>query len=149
MLLEAGTRGSVVDQALISATQEGKGPGSIELMKLLLTRASVDYNHGKALGVAISRCDLEQLGHLLEAHPKPSTLVYIWNSAASLHDLAYQAAVFKRLLDNNTAAALLERELVVAITRGYNALHICELLLGHDLTTEVCTRLPVTCMLRQ
>lgn len=72
MLLDAGVNGDPVHRALVLAVKEVKW--NRELVTQLLNKASVDYNEGEALRVAISRKDLGQLQCLLSARPKTATL---------------------------------------------------------------------------
>jgi hypothetical protein len=63
-LLAAGTTGQVVDEALVNSIAQGL-PG-LQLITLLIKKASVDYKNGKALVTAIAGHHIQALELLLE-----------------------------------------------------------------------------------
>ena len=134
MLLHAGGSGRVVDEALVTAAKEGAD--GILLATLLLTKASVDFENGKAICEAIRiRCfDLVQT--LITGKPSPDTLVAAWVEAATLEDDEFQFKTFQTLLELGATGEPVNRSLALAVTKGMAGLELCRLLLKHGASVD-------------
>ncbi|KAH8895989.1 ankyrin [Thozetella sp. PMI_491] len=141
ILLDAGVRGAVADQALAIAVSRGRS--AIPEVGLLLRVASVDYNQGASLRAALMQPDGELFDMLLARQPSESTLQHAWDAAAQLKDSQLQYRVYKRLLEFNAKVAPLDRELIAAVPKGPAALSLCELLLSYGANVETNEGLPL------
>ncbi|KAJ6258604.1 hypothetical protein Dda_6651 [Drechslerella dactyloides] len=134
MILEAGAKGSVVDEALVASANTGKDGAS--LTSVILKQSSVDYDSGKPLTVAVvSRC-LEQMTALMAGIPMPSTVSTAWAEVEAINDDEFRTRAFEILLTGAVDPALQDKSLVTAASRGKQALSVCDLLLKNDASPE-------------
>ncbi|KAK4158892.1 hypothetical protein QBC43DRAFT_223261 [Cladorrhinum sp. PSN259] len=136
MILDAGAKGAVVDDALVASASTGAEGAA--LTAAIRKRSSVDYNGGAALVAAVrSRC-LPQMQALLteDACPCPATMDSAWAEADKITDSGQaRLEVFKTLLTapgrGIVSGDLQDESLAVAAAQGSYGLPICALLLEH------------------
>ncbi len=97
VLLRGGLGGKAADQCLVDAVRGG--PATKHLVKLLLTKASVNYSAGEALKCAIRKQDLGSFQLILAQHPDDDTLSAALQATFTL-SRADREAYFKELLPN-------------------------------------------------
>lgn len=134
MLLESGATGRVVDEALVTAVQ--KGVERISLATLILTRASVDFENGKALCEAVRIRCFELIQLLLTVRPSYDALTSAWAEAVTVNDDDFQFKTFQTLLGHGMKGDPVSQSLVVAAIKGTPALDLCRLLLQHGTSVD-------------
>jgi ankyrin repeat protein len=83
IFLKAGTKGEVVDQALVEAVR--KGDSHLRVTELLLkSGASVEYQEGQAISIAAGNPHLQTLNILLKQGPSEKVLSQAFNSGIQL-----------------------------------------------------------------
>ncbi|CZR55929.1 uncharacterized protein PAC_05817 [Phialocephala subalpina] len=87
ILLDAGASGQAVDHELAFAID--KGSQNLQKVKVLLTKASLEYAEGKAIvrAVQFQRLDILEI-MLAQSPPPPQTFISIWNQVRKLFALA-------------------------------------------------------------
>ncbi|KAF2799768.1 hypothetical protein K505DRAFT_370800 [Melanomma pulvis-pyrius CBS 109.77] len=134
MLLQAGATGLVVDQALVNAAEIGtKG---IPLVTLLLSKASVDFENGKALCEAIKIRCFELIQTLVTVKHSLQSLTAAWAEATVIDDDEFQFRTFQILLEVGMEGDSVGRSLVVATTKGSIGLDLCKLLLKYGASVD-------------
>ncbi|KAK6522466.1 hypothetical protein TWF281_003027 [Arthrobotrys megalospora] len=134
MLLEAGAKGKVIDEALVASAKTGKDGAS--LTSAILNQSSVDFDGGKPLTNAVnSRC-LEQMKALMVGIPSASTITAAWTEADAIEDDDFQLKAFEVLLTSSVDISLQDNSLVAAAKRGQRGLPICSLLLQNQASPE-------------
>ena len=141
MLLRAGSEGIIVDEALVNSAKEGAS--SILLSKLLLSKASVNFENGKALCEAVKAQCFELIEVLVTGGSspetlKPDTLRAVWAEGAVLHDdeHEFQFKVFQTLLERGMSGEPVNQTLVDAVMKGTPSLALCRLLVQHEASVD-------------
>ena len=141
MLLRAGSEGATVDEALVKSAKEGAS--SVSLSKLLLTKASVNYENGKALCEAVKVRCFELVEVLATGKPpsgilRPTTLTAVWAEGVILQDneLDFQFKVFQILLQHGMSGEPVNQTLVNAVMKGTPSLALCKLLVQRGASVD-------------
>jgi ankyrin repeat protein len=134
MLLEAGAKGTIIDEALLASASTGKT--GVQLTSVLLKQSSVDYQNGKALCNAINSYCLEQMQALMVGGPSDGTLRAAWVETDALQDDEFQYQAFQILLVAGVDASLKDSSLITAATRGQRGIKVCTLLLQHQASPD-------------
>jgi ankyrin repeat protein len=133
-LLQAGAVGLVVDEALVTAAK--LGADGIALARLLLGKASVDFDNGKALCEAIRIRCFELVQALVSVKPSLETLFAAWAETVGAEDDEFQFKTFEILLEFGMKGDAVSQSLVVAATKGTPALELSRLLLKHGASVD-------------
>ncbi|RYO80341.1 hypothetical protein DL764_009908 [Monosporascus ibericus] len=134
MILEAGAKGAVVDEALVASANTGKD--GVGLTSVILKQSSVDYDGGKPLVNAVtSRC-LEQMKALMAGSPSKATLTAAWSEVDAIDDDGLQLQAFEVLLPGGVDASLQDKSLVAAAVKGRRGLPVSSLLLRNQASPE-------------
>ncbi|KAK6337894.1 hypothetical protein TWF696_001372 [Orbilia brochopaga] len=134
MVLDAGAKGKVVDEALVASANTGKDGAS--LTSAILKQSSVDYDGGKPLTNAVNTRCLEQMTALMVGNPSPSTITAAWTEAEAIEDDEFKTKAFEVLLTVPVDPLLQDQSLVVAAARGQRGLSVCALLLKNQASPE-------------
>ncbi|EWC44428.1 hypothetical protein DRE_06796 [Drechslerella stenobrocha 248] len=134
MILEAGAKGKVVDDALVVSANTGKDGAS--LTSVILKQSSVDYEGGKPLINAVNSHCLEQMKALMLGYPSASTVAAAWVQADAIEEDEFQLHAFEVLLTNYVDEAHQDKSLVAAATRGQRGYDVCALLLKNDASPD-------------
>jgi ankyrin repeat protein len=134
MLLQTGANGVVVDQALVTAAKIGAE--GIPLATLLLRKASVDFENGKALCEAIRIRCFELVCTLVTVKPSLETLTAAWAEATLVSDDELQFKLFHTLLELGMKGDPVGHSLVVATTKKTQALEFCKLLVKYGASVD-------------
>lgn len=134
MLLQKGATGLVVDQALVIAAK--LGAEGVLLATLLLSKASVDFENGKALCEAIRTRCFELVQVLVTIKPSIETLTAVWAEATMVDDDEFQYKLFHTLLELGMKGDPVGHSLVVATMKGTQALELCKLLLKYGASVD-------------
>ncbi|KAF3913605.1 hypothetical protein ABW20_dc0102322 [Dactylellina cionopaga] len=134
MVLEAGAKGKVVDEALVVSANSGKDGAS--LTSVILKQSSVDYDGGKPLTNAVQTRCLEQMKALMVGNPSASTIAAAWAEADSVGDDEFKLKAFEVLLTSTVDVSLQDNSLVAAATRGQRGIPVCSLLLKHQASPD-------------
>jgi hypothetical protein len=133
-LLQAGAIGQVVDQALVTAAKLGED--GIPLVSLLLRKASVDFENGKAICEAIAAREFEMVQTIVTIKPALATLTAAWVVADVVDDDEFRFKIFQILLELGMEGDPVARALVIAATKGTPALELCKLLLKYGASAD-------------
>jgi hypothetical protein len=98
-LLDAGASGIEVDKALIIAVAERFE--SLELLKIVLPHANVNYDGGRALCIAIQQMLQEHVASIVAKGPNSTTCQNAFKAALSLKDERSQLKYCEILLNAN------------------------------------------------
>jgi ankyrin repeat protein len=131
-LLNAGATGTVVNKALIVAVQQQ--PQNTEFLRLVMPSASVDYDGGHALCVAIKNMLREHVLLLLNMKPSEATFQNSFAAAMDLGTEKMQAEYCKMLLQARPQGNSVSTALVKSVERQNES--ISELLLQNGASVD-------------
>ncbi|KAL2867614.1 uncharacterized protein BJX67DRAFT_380960 [Aspergillus lucknowensis] len=112
LLLAQGASGEVVDEALVNRVSV-RDLKSVRL--LLVYGASVDYNNGNALGIAVSSEDMDYIQSILRHEPKAETVNAIFPRVATLSHRV-QLDITRKLLEAGATGEAVDEVLSWALT---------------------------------
>lgn len=98
LLIDAGAGTDEVSQALVNAVSAG--PAGLTILRLLLTKASVDFDGAKALCLAVEKFNLEQLTLLLGKKPSLESINAAFSTAMKFAVEKTKHDVFELLLES-------------------------------------------------
>ncbi|KAF4625271.1 hypothetical protein G7Y89_g12898 [Cudoniella acicularis] len=131
-LVNAGATGEEVHKALIAAVAQQ--PQNPEFLKLVMPNASVNYDGGKALCLAISRMLREHVSLLLEMGPNESTYEGAFVAVIALQDNGRQLEFCQILLQSRPQGDSANAALVKAVQSGNE--NVARLLLQHGASVD-------------
>jgi ankyrin repeat protein len=136
LLLISGARGSEVNQALVDAIADTSSSRDVALITELVRHgASVDYDNGKVLQLAVTQVDLSLLRLLCGSKPSPSSasaaLPLAFDSKGNRH--SQTAEIIELLLAHGVEEDPARRTVQIAISGGPENVDIIQQLIAANI----------------
>jgi len=137
--LDAGARGQCLNERLIEYARAQVD--AVELSRIILKNASVDYRDGLALRIAIEQSNFKLLELLLTVRPKEDTMKLLWAQTLGAADDETRQQLILRLFHADPRQVVIEDLFVMMIRQAMGAssqyIGTCQLLLEQKLPRVV------------